>query len=199
MGARVNRNWDAAGVRARLAALKIPADRPVAKLSGGQRAQVGLSMVLAKQPQLLLLDEPMAALDPLARREFLASLTAAVADGTFSVIISSHLLHDLERVCDHLILLAASRTQLCGDIDDVLASHRVLLAPRRNISDVEPGVTVIKATQTTRQTHLLVHLNGPVIDPVWEVTEVGLEDIILAYMEQDDTLSTRQLSLGAAR
>ena len=115
-------------------------------LSGGQRAQVGLSLALAKRPRLLLLDEPVAALDPLARREFLASLAGAVAEGGLSVILSSHLLHDLERVCDHLILLAASRTQLCGDIDDVLATHRVLIGPRRRIAG-RPGLTVVKATR----------------------------------------------------
>ena len=109
IGTHLNLQWDLDGARERLAALKIPMNRPVATLSGGQQAQVGLSLVLAKQPRLLLLDEPMAALDPLARREFLESLTAAVADGGLSVVVSSHLLHDLERVCDHLILLSASR------------------------------------------------------------------------------------------
>ncbi len=193
VGARLNRDWDATAARARLAALRIPTNRPVATLSGGQRAQVGLSLVLAKRPQLLLLDEPMAALDPLARREFLASLTAAVADEGLSVVVSSHLLHDLERVCDHLILLAASRTQLCGDIDEVLAEHRTLVGPRRAVNEIEPRLTVVKATQTPRQTRLLVRVDGPVLDPSWEVTEVGLEDIVLAYMEQDEELANGQL------
>lgn len=200
LGAHLNRHWDAAGARARLAALRIPVDRPVRTLSGGQRAQVGLSLALAKRPRLLLLDEPVAALDPLARREFLASLTEAVADGDLSVIMSSHLLHDLERVCDHLILLAASRTQLCGDIDDVLADHRMLVGPRRAIGEIEPGLAVIKSTQTARQTRLLVRLSGPVLDPSWEVTEVGLEDIVLAYMGQDSALTAGPLTeIGAAQ
>ena len=200
IGARLNRHWDAAAARARLAALKIPLGRPVATLSGGQRAQVGLSLALAKRPRLLLLDEPVAALDPLARREFLTSLTAAVADGDLSVILSSHLLHDLERVCDHLILLAASRTQLVGDIGDVLATHRMLVGPRRRISEVEPGLTVIKSTQTARQTRLLVRLSGPVLDPSWEVTEVGLEDIVVAYMGLEASPADGQLTeIGAAQ
>lgn len=189
MGAHLNHQWDAAGARERLAALRIPNDRPVSTLSGGQRAQVGLSLVLAKRPMILLLDEPMAALDPLARREFLASLTEAVAEGSLSVVVSSHLLHDLERVCDHLILLTASRPQLCDDIDDVLATHRVVLGPRRKTTEVEPGLTVVKETQTDRQARLLVRLNGPVIDPEWEVIEPGLEDILLAYMEQDQMIN----------
>jgi ABC-2 type transport system ATP-binding protein len=198
MGAHLNHCWDATAARARLTALKIPTDRPVATLSGGQRAQVGLGLALAKRPQLLLLDEPVAALDPLARREFLSSLAEAVADGHLSVVLSSHLLHDLERVCDHVILLANARTQICQDIDDVLTSHRVLVGPRRNIDNVEPTLDVIKATHTAKQTRLLVHLNGPVLDPVWEASEVGLEDIIMAYMDQDDSLSAGPLSLIGA-
>ena len=172
----------------------------MATLSGGQRAQVGLSLALAKRPRLLLLDEPVAALDPLARREFLVSLTEAVIDGEVSVILSSHLLHDLERVCDHLILLAASQTQLCGDIDGILDMHRMLVGPRRRIAEVEPGLTVIKSTQTARQTRLLVRLTGPVLDPTWEVTEVGLEDIVVAYMGLEASPAGGQLTeIGAAQ
>jgi ABC-2 type transport system ATP-binding protein len=200
LGAHLNRHWDAIAARARLAALRIPVDRPVATLSGGQRAQVGLSLALAKRPQVLLLDEPVAALDPLARREFLASLTEAAVGGDLSVIVSSHLLHDLERVCDHLILLAASRTQLCGGIDDVLATHRVLVGPRRDTADAGRGLTVIKATQTARQTRLLVRLDGPVADPSWAVTEVGLEDIVLAYMgEASKPAASPLAAIGQAR
>jgi ABC-2 type transport system ATP-binding protein len=182
LGAHLNKRWDGVGALARLARLRVPTDRPVATLSGGQRAQVALGLALAKQPRLLLLDEPVAALDPLARREFLSTLSEAVTDGDVSVILSSHLVHDLERVCDHVILLSASRVQLCADIDDVLASHRMLLGPRRPLEAVEPGLTVISATQTQRQTRLLVRTDGPVLDPSWEQAEVGLEDVILAYM-----------------
>jgi ABC-2 type transport system ATP-binding protein len=177
--ARLNRHWDAAAAEDRLAALNIPAARPVGSLSGGQRAQVGLSLALAKQPRLLLLDEPVAALDPLARREFLASLAEAAAEGGPGVILSSHLLHDLERVCDYLILLSASRTQLCDSIDNVVDTHRVLIGPRRK---PPAGVTVVKATNAARQSRLLARLDGPVLDPSWDVHEVGLEDIVLAYM-----------------
>jgi ABC-2 type transport system ATP-binding protein len=189
IGARLNRNWDASGARERLAALRVPTDRPVATLSGGQRAQVALGLALAKRPQVLLLDEPVAALDPLARREFLASLSEAVAEGDLSVILSSHLLHDLERICDHVILLASSRTQICDDIDTVLASHRMLLGPRRTVSNTGRGFDVIKATHTANQTRLLVRLDGPVLDPAWEVSEVSLEEIVLAYMGLDNALS----------
>ena len=177
--ARLNRHWDAAAAGDRLAALNIPASRPVGSLSGGQRAQVGLSLALAKQPRLLLLDEPGAALDPLARHEFLSSLAEAAAEGGPAVILSSHLLRDLEQVCSHLILLSASRTQLCEAIDNVVATHRVLTGPR---GKPPAGVTVVKATHTARQSRLLARLDGPVLDPSWDVHEVALEDIVLAYM-----------------
>jgi ABC-2 type transport system ATP-binding protein len=175
VGAGLNRRWDAGGARQCLRALGIPTERPVSTLSGGQRAQVALGLALAKHPRVLLLDEPVAALDPLARRRFLTSLTEAVAEGGLSVVLSSHLLHDLERVCDHLVLLAASRAQICDDIDHILDTHRVLVGPRRKLSDIELGMSVVKATQTANQTRLFVRTGGPVLDPSWQVDEVGLE------------------------
>jgi ABC-2 type transport system ATP-binding protein len=196
VGAGLNRRWDAVGARQRLTALGIPTDRPVSTLSGGQRAQVALGLALAKRPRVLLLDEPVAALDPLARRKFLTSLTEAVADGDLSVVLSSHLLHDLERVCDHLVLLAASRAQICDEIDHILATHRVLVGPRRKLSDVERGLSVVKAVQTANQTRLLVRIDGPVLDPSWQVDEVGLEDIVLAYMGNEELEGAAHPALG---
>ena len=184
--AHLNRNWDDTGARDRLTRLGIPLDRPVAKLSGGQRAQVGLGLALAKQPQILLLDEPVAALDPLARREFLASLTEAVADGDLSVVLSSHLLHDLERVCDHVILLASGHTQLCEEIETSSPRIACWSVPKRPLAGLEPSITVVKSTSTTNQLRLVARVDGPVLDPSWEVSELGSEDIILAYMGQDD-------------
>jgi ABC-2 type transport system ATP-binding protein len=199
VGEKLNQRWDASSARTRLASLRVPLDRPIATLSGGQRAQVGLGLALAKQPEILLLDEPVAALDPLARREFLSSLTEAVAERDISVVLSSHLIHDLERVCDHVVLLGASRTQLCDGIDDLLETHRMLIGPRRRTAEVEPTLEIVKATQTANQTRLLVRLRGPVLDPSWEVTEVGLEDIVLAYMgENDPAYSSLLTPVGAA-
>ncbi|MEV5752324.1 ABC transporter ATP-binding protein [Actinoallomurus sp. NPDC052308] len=182
LGGRLNARWDADAARERMGALGIALDRPVATLSGGQRTQLALALTLAKKPRLLLLDEPMAALDPLARHQFLTALTEAVADGDLTVLMSSHLVHDLERVSDHLILLDSSRVRLAGDIDDILAQHRVLMGPRRDTTAIERDHTVVKATHTARQSTLLVRLNGPLHDPRWEVAEPDLEELILAYM-----------------
>jgi ABC-2 type transport system ATP-binding protein len=85
-------------------------------LSGGQRAQLALTLGVAKRPELLILDEPVSSLDPLARREFLQDLMEAVAEQELSVVLSSHLVSDLERVCDHLIVLVASRVRATGDM-----------------------------------------------------------------------------------
>ena len=129
IGKHMNPRWDASLARTRLAELRIPLDQRVGTLSGGQRAQVALALTLAKRPRLLLLDEPVAALDPLARQNFLSTLTSAVADagGRLTVVLSSHLVSDLGRVCDHIILLAGSRVQLCGDIGTLLAGGEVTL------------------------------------------------------------------------
>jgi ABC-2 type transport system ATP-binding protein len=186
IGAHLNRRWDGELVRDRLAALKIPLDRPVGTLSGGQRAQVALALTLAKRPGLLLLDEPLAALDPLARRNFLAALAEVASGGDLTIVLSSHLIADIERVCDHLILLTASRVQLCGDIETVLAEHRVLVGPRKDITPIEKAHTVVRSDSTARQTTLLVKLNGPVIDPAWAVEETNLEEIVLGYMGQGE-------------
>ncbi len=196
IGAHLNRRWDAAAAEQRLTALRVPLDRPVHSLSGGQRAQVALSFALAKRPRVLLLDEPLAALDPLARREFLTSLADVTVEGDVTVVLSSHLVHDLERVCNHLILLTASRVRVCADLDDVLADHRVLVGPRRSIAELERLFTVVKVTQTERQSRVLARLDGPVLDPAWEVSEVGLEDIILAYMSEDQALTAGPLSIA---
>jgi ABC-2 type transport system ATP-binding protein len=185
VGAHLNRRWDAASVRDRLTSLNIPLDRAVGSLSGGQRAQLALGLTLAKKPRLVLLDEPVAALDPLARRHFLATMADAVAADGVTVVLSSHLVADMERVVDYLILLSASRVQLSGDIDALLAEHRVLIGPRQDTAAIAKTHTIVQAVHTARQTTLVVRGNAPVIDPAWESSEVGLEEMVLAYMGQD--------------
>jgi ABC-2 type transport system ATP-binding protein len=182
MGARLNPRWDSASVRQRLESLSVPLDQAVGTLSGGQRAQVALMLTLGKRPRLLLLDEPVAALDPLARRQFLATLAEAVAAGGLTAVLSSHLIADLERTCDHLILLAASRVQLCGDIDTLLAEHQVLVGPRKDTTAIERDHTLVQAVRTARQVTLLIRRKGPVIDPSYEAADVCLEELVLGYM-----------------
>jgi len=191
--AKLNAIWDAELARGRLARLQIPLDQKVGTLSGGQQAQVALTLALAKRPELLVLDEPVAALDPLARREFLQSLMEAVADGGLTVLLSSHILTDLERVCDYMILLSRSEVQLAAPIDDIVGQHRVLTGPRSDPSAVDRVHSVVRASHTERQTTLLVRANGHLYDSRWQVDEVALEEIVLAYLGRQNALTaTRQ-------
>ncbi|HEY3951742.1 MAG TPA: ABC transporter ATP-binding protein [Streptosporangiaceae bacterium] len=182
IGAHLNPRWDGESVRERLAGLRIPLDRPAGTLSGGQRAQLALALTLAKRPRLLLLDEPLAALDPLARQSFLAALAEAAAGGGLTIVLSSHLIADTERVCDHLILLAESEVQLCDDTESLLAQHRILTGPRKDTTAIARTHSIVREDTTPRQTTLLVRLNGPVIDAAWAVDEPNLEEIVLGYM-----------------
>jgi ABC-2 type transport system ATP-binding protein len=199
IGAHMNPRWDGESVRDRLRGLNIPLDAAVGTLSGGQRAQVALGLTLAKRPRVLLLDEPVAALDPLARRHFLGTLADAVAQGGLTVVLSSHLVADIERVCDHLILLSASRVQLCGDIKDLLNEHRVLVGPRKDTTAIERDHRVVQMERTARQTTLTVRLNGPVADPEWEAEGVSLEDLVLAYMGADAAPAIAELSMTGGK
>jgi ABC-2 type transport system ATP-binding protein len=182
MGGKMNRRWDAGLARGRLAALGIPPDRKVRTLSGGQRAQVALALALAKRPRLLLLDEPVASLDPLARREFLQALMGSVAESDTTVLLSSHLLADLERVCDYLIVLNAAQVRLAGSVDELIGQHRQLVGPRLDGQPIAGVETILKASHTDRQSTLLVRTGGPISDPQWTVHDVPMEDVILAYL-----------------
>jgi ABC-2 type transport system ATP-binding protein len=184
MGRKLNPRWDQQAAMAHLDRLGIPLNRQAGKLSGGQRAQVALALALGKRPDLMLLDEPLASLDPLARRDFLRTLMDATAENGLTVLLSSHILSDLERVCDYLILLSASRVQLAGDIEEIVRTHKLLVGPRTNAAAVASLHNIVEESHTDRQTTLLVRVNGRVFDPSWEARDVSLEDIVLAYMGQ---------------
>jgi ABC-2 type transport system ATP-binding protein len=180
-GRLLNRRWDQPLVLERLERLDIPLGRRVRQLSGGQRAQVALTLALGKRPELLLLDEPAANLDPLARRAFLTELTAAAADGT-GLVVSSHLVADLERICEHVVILSAGRVQLAGDIDELLAAHRLLVAPSDEARAWADDRSVIQASHAGRQSTLLVRRNEGPTPPNWDVRDVPFEDLLLAYL-----------------
>jgi ABC-2 type transport system ATP-binding protein len=183
-GAHLNPGWDAGYAARRIERLGLDPGQRAGKLSGGQRAQLALTLAIAKRPRLLILDEPVASLDPLARREFLQDLMEAVAEHEVSVILSSHLVSDLERVCDYLVVLAASRVQIAGDVDALIASHHRLIGPRRDPASLPSDQLVIQASHTDRQSTLIVQTRHPVLDPAWTVEQLNLEDLVLAYMSQ---------------
>jgi ABC-2 type transport system ATP-binding protein len=191
LGAWLNPHWDNATAIRRVNQLGLDPSQRAGKLSGGQRAQLALTLALAKRPELLILDEPVASLDPLARREFLQHLMEAVAEHELSVVLSSHLVADLERVCDYLIVLVASRVQVAGPVDELLGSHFRLTGPRRDLDTLPTNQEVIEESHTDRQSTLLVRTSDPILDPAWTVEHVGMEDLVLAYMARSQE-STRQ-------
>lgn len=192
MGQQLNVRWDQNLAMERLEQLGIPLQQHTGKLSGGQQAQVALVLALAKKPELLILDEPVASLDPLARREFQQALVEAVAQDNITVIISSHIVTDLERFCDYLVLLASSRVELNSEVEDLLDSHKLLVGPRERADSVAKTHTILTSRTTERQCTLLVHMHGPIIDPAWEIRDISLEDIVLAYMDRSRTIATPQ-------
>jgi ABC-2 type transport system ATP-binding protein len=185
--------------RDRIERLGLDPARRAGKLSGGQRAQLALTLGIAKQPELLVLDEPVASLDPLARREFLQDLMEAVVEHELSVVLSSHLVSDVERACDYLIVLVGSRVQVAGDIDELQATHYRLTGPRRDPATLPADQHVISASHTDRQTTLLVRTDAPIHDPAWTVSGLSLEDLVLAYMSRPAADRDHRPALEALR
>ncbi len=183
-GASTNPRWDQPAAEKRIAQLGLDPQQKAGRLSGGQRAQLGLTLAIAKRPELLILDEPVASLDPMARREFLKGLMSFAAEHNASVILSSHLVSDLERVCDYLIVLVDSRVRIAGDVDDLLAGHFRLIGARRDLGDLPDRVEVIEESHVERQSTLVVRADVALHAPSFTVEQLTLEDLVLAYMSQ---------------
>jgi ABC-2 type transport system ATP-binding protein len=182
----LNRRFDQRYAQSRLGELGIPVKRKAGQLSGGQQAQLALTLALARRPRLLVLDEPMAMLDPVARHDFMATVMTAMADDGVSVVLSSHVLAELERVADYLILMSQGRVQVAGEVDDLLASHRVLTGPAAEAGRQAGRLNLVHARQGGAQAHLLVRTNGTA-DPVpsgWDAHPVSLEELALAYLRE---------------
>jgi ABC-2 type transport system ATP-binding protein len=187
LGARLNPNWDEKLAQHRIERIGLDPKQHAGKLSGGQRSQLALTLGIAKRPELLLLDEPVAALDPLARREFLSDLMEAVAEHGVSVVMSSHLVADLERVCDQLIVLVDSQVRIAGDVEELLATHHRLTGPRRDVDTLPSDQHVISARHTDRQTTVVIRTEAPILDPAWTVGQLTMEDLVLEYMSNPVT------------
>lgn len=189
LGGQMNPGWDQALARARIDALAIPLDRKVKSLSGGQQAQVALTMALAKRAPLLALDEPVASLDPIARIEFMQDVMAACADNGLTVVIASHVISELERLCDWLLVLTGGRLQLAGQVDDLLAGHALLTVPRQTANGDLPGKTISR-TDSDRHSTVLVAAAAARIAPAaaahpgWQAEHVSFEQLVLAYLRR---------------
>ncbi len=191
LGAWLNPGWNSEQAERRIEQLGLDPRQRAGKLSGGQRAQLALTLAIAKRPELLILDEPVASLDPVARRDFLRGLMEVVAEDGVSVVLSSHLVADLERVCDYLVVLVNSRVQVAGEIDQLLASHHRLIGPRRDPSTLPANQEVIEAIHADRQSTLIVRTDDPIHDPAWTVEQLGMEDLVLAYMDRAASFSSQ--------
>jgi ABC-2 type transport system ATP-binding protein len=185
----LNPHWDGDQVWQRLEALRIPLGHKVGKLSGGQQAQLALTLAVARRPRLLVLDEPMARLDPLARHEFLALLMGTVAQDELSILLSSHVVSELERVADYLIVLSQGRVQVSGEVEDLLGSHRILTGPTRDAEDVARRLRVVHSKRALTQSNLLVRIGTGEEEQTpsgWESHPVALEDLILSYLREPE-------------
>ncbi len=182
LGRRLNPSWDDVSARQWLDDLGISVKDKISRLSLGQQAEVALTVCMGKRPDLLLLDEPVASLDPLARRQLLSTLMGTVAERGTTVLLSSHIVSELEPVCDYLIILSASHVQITGSIEWMLANHRVLVGPRDGESP--SGVDVISSAATGRQVTLLVRGMASDLGPDWQDLQPGLDEVVLAYLAQ---------------
>ena len=184
LGERLNPQWDRELAAGRVRRLSLDLGQRAGRLSGGQRSQLALTVAMGKRPELLILDEPVASLDPLARREFLQDLMELAADLTPTVVLSSHLLSDVERVCDYLIVLADGQVRLQGAVDELLADHKILTGPRRDVRSLPSSQEIVRVSHTDRQTTVVIRTTQPVLDPRWVVSTIGLEELVLAYMSR---------------
>ena len=187
LGRAMNPSWDQAVAQARMDALAIPLKRKVKTLSGGQRAQVSLTVALAKRAPLLVLDEPVSSLDPVARLEFMREVMASAAGTGLTVIIASHVVSELERLCDWLIVLTGGRVRVAGPADDLLAAHRLLTVPRATGDAELPGLPIHR-TDSDRHSTVLVRADPARLaaqhHPGWQAGPVGFEQLVMGYLQR---------------
>ncbi|TDC45619.1 ABC transporter ATP-binding protein [Actinomadura sp. KC345] len=187
LGARLNPSWDQGMAARRIAQVGLNPAQKAGRLSGGQRAQLALTIAAAKRPELLIFDEPAAALDPLARRGFLANLMEFVAELGAGAVLSSHLLGDIEQVCDHLIVLCDARIQVAGDVRDLLAGHHRLVPPHGDLRRLPAGTEVVRAEHGSA----VVRTDLPGTELPFRAEAVTLEELVLAYMSRANTPAAR--------
>jgi len=184
-------DWEYA--QGRLLRLQIPLKRRIGKLSGGQQAQVALTLAIARRPDLLLLDEPLSSLDSLARQQFLSELMTSVATTNMSVIFSSHSISELEKVCDHLILIVDGEVKLCDSMESIIESHRMIACAPGEL-DYHQDIEIIERKLGTRfATHLIRAKNLLSLSGL-ESKPSNLENIVLAYLRRGQEVEALRAS-----
>ena len=194
---RTNSRWDREIAVELLT--RIDSRTKVGALSAGERARLALALALGKRPRLVLLDEPFASLDPLAARELLQLLMDGVAELGATVVVASHVVADIQRVCDHIVLLTGGSVRLEGDVEELLESHRLLTGPRRPLGSIRGVREVVRERYSGRQLTMLVTTDGPIVDPSWTVESVSLEELLLAYMAPERLPNVRKMERVALR
>ncbi|MGH3208298.1 MAG: ABC transporter ATP-binding protein [Trebonia sp.] len=194
----LNRSFDEAYAKRRLDGLGIPLKKKSGKLSGGQQAQLALTLALARHPRLLILDEPLSSLDPLARQDFMATVMTSMTDDGVSVLLSSHAIAELERMADYLVVLGGGELRLAGETDELLAEHRILTGPATDAGRLAGQLSPVQVKAAGAQAHLLVRTAGSAseaaVPPGWEAHPVSLEEVILAYLRPTCGGSSAQAS-----
>lgn len=183
----LNRDFDHSQARRRFDQLELPENRKIGELSFGQQAQISLTLALARRPDLLIMDEPLARLDPIARKDFMRLvLSTAVNDGV-SVMLSSHVVAELEPVADYLVLIHEGRVLIAEEIDTFLARHFVLTGPVDRIPILEQYGLVLGIRKAARQAKALLRNDSFTVEipDGWEREEVFLEELLLTYLGGD--------------
>jgi ABC-2 type transport system ATP-binding protein len=186
-GRRLNPGWDDTWAHDRLAGLRVPTDVTAGRLSGGQRAQVALVLALAKRPRLLLLDEPLASLDPVARHDVMALLMETVAQSGMTVLLSSHIISDLAETCDWLVAVNQGQVQVSGDIDELLEAHKLIVGPREALDTLPARLPVVAQTVNGRQASVLARVGGHTLSPAWTVRDASLDELVLNYLRRPES------------
>lgn len=187
MGEKLNSPWDRATAERTVREGDVPLPARVGELSPGQRTRVALALALGKRPELLLLDEPMADLDPVARGEIMAMLMAEAAERGTSIVLSSHVLAELEQTYDWVLLLREGRIELSEDADSLRESHAMLTGHADQSDTLAGRHTVVHRRASGRQMTALVRQRGP-LHGEWHVERPTLEDVLTGYLQADDTV-----------
>ena len=193
----LNDQWDADLAVQRLSALGMATSARVGKLSGGQQAQLALTMALARRPRLLLLDEPLASLDPLARQDVLGWLMTCVAEDSLSVVFSSHVIAELEQIASYLVVLSAGRIQVAATVDSLLDTHLALTGPADGVDDLYDQVEIVTAQRAGRQALVLARTGAA--PPGWAARPVTMEELVLGYLREPAARVVREPGLEIVR
>ncbi|MEU0678009.1 ABC transporter ATP-binding protein [Streptomyces sp. NPDC006172] len=187
LGRELNPGWDQRAAEDIIRAGNVPFDAKIGTLSGGQRTRVAIALAFGKRPDLLLLDEPMSDLDPVVRHEIMGTLLAEAAERGTTVLMSTHVLAELENVCDYLVVVSGGGVRLAGDVDELMSVHTLVTGAKEG-DGMPPALghhTLVESRTSGRQFTALIRPEGPVTGP-WDMNAPNMEELLLAYLRSPD-------------